>query len=304
MITRNRKVRPSSVLSSEKHGPVFDIQIVRRGIPPKVLKRRINMSDNHNDPGNSRLLLTYDPLSRCDADPEAKNRRILVDAVVASVYDGGNCPPYEVEDLIEKESAIYDGEVDWLCPVSMRMVEEDLSDLSLREYAGLSDKDEITDEMRLSHGLSVIENLLNDGLQGDQPAASAVRILDTWGRACFIAFELQGYSFSGVDCETIGAFKDEQEIHIWYRQNGYMISHDDLEGAKAKILATWEYDDQYSAADSDPFASHGNVIDLDLERLQRNAWKFFCETYPDRVDLSPESEGALQSTAKEEKSHE
>lgn len=262
------------------------------------------MSDNHKHPGNSRLLLTYDPLSRCDADPEGKNRRILVDAVVAYVYDGGNCPSYAVEDLLANEDDLYDGDLDWFCPVSMCMVEEDLSDSSLREYGGLGEKDEITDEMRLNHGLSTIENLLNDGLEGDQPAASGVRILDSRGRACFVVFELEGYSFSGVDCETIGVFKDEKEIHLWYRQNGYMISLDDLEGAKAKVLANWEYDDQYSMDDSEPFASNENVIDLDLRRLQRNAWEFICEKYPDFVDLNSRSETDLQGAAKEEKTHE
>ena len=259
------------------------------------------MSDNHKHPGNPRLLLTYDPLSRCDADPEAKNRQILIDAVVAHVYDGGSCPSYTVEDLIANEGALYDGEVDWFCPVSMCMVEEDLSDLSLREYEGLGEKDEITDEMRLNHGLSTIENLLNDGLEGDQPAASAVRIHDLRGRACFVVFELEGYSFSGVDCETIGAFKDEQEIHLWYRQNGYMISLDDLEGAKVKVLADWHYDDPNSLGDPEPFASNENVIDLNLRRLQRNAWEFFCKTYPDRVDLNSGSQSALSGATKEEK---
>jgi hypothetical protein len=249
------------------------------------------MSDNHKHPGNPRLLLTYDPLSRCNADREAKDRRILVDAVVANVYDGSNCPSYGVEDLIENESTIYDGEVDWFWPVSMCMVKFDLSDLSLREYEGLSNEDEITDEMRFKHGRSVIENLLNGELQGDQSIASAARILDSRGRACLIAFELEGYSFDGFNCETIGTFKDEQEIHLWYRQNGYMISLDDLQGAKAKVLANWEYDDQYSMGDSEPFASNENVIDLDLRRLQRNAWEFICEIYPDHVDLNSGSQG-------------
>lgn len=262
------------------------------------------MSDNHKHPGNSRLLLTYDPLSRCDADPEAKNRQNLIDAVIAHVYDGGNCPSYAVEDLIANEDDLYGGDLDWFCPVSMCMMEEDLSDSSLREYEGLSEKDEITDEMRLNHGLSTIENLLNDGLEGDQPAASGVRILDSSGRACFVVYELEGYSFTRVTCETIGVFKDEQEIHLWYRQNGYMISPDDLEGAKTKVLANWDYDGQYSMGDSEPFASNENVIDLNLRRLQRNAWKFICEKYPDRVDLNSGSETALQGTAKEETTHE
>ena len=35
------------------------------------------MFDNHTHTGIPRLLLSYDPLSSCDADQEAKSRRLL-----------------------------------------------------------------------------------------------------------------------------------------------------------------------------------------------------------------------------------
>jgi len=262
------------------------------------------MTDIHKNPDKPVLLLTYDPLSRCDADPEAKERQILIDAVVAYVHDGGTRPSYEVGDLLAGEASICDSDVDWFFPVSMSMVEDDLSDSSLRAHEGLGDEDEITDEMRLKHGLRAIENLLNDGLQGDQPAASAIKIVDYRGRACLVAFELEGYSFSGVDCTTIGAFKDEQEIHLRYRKNSYLISPDDLDGARAKILANWDCDDPYAPVDLGPFADKENVVDMLLWKLSRNAWKFISEKYPDRVESEPGPQGALQSAAKEEKSHE
>ena len=262
------------------------------------------MTDLRNHPDNPVLLLTYDPLSRCDADPEAKDRQILIDAVVAHVFDGGNCPDYEVDDLLEGEASVCDSDVDWFFPVSMSMVGDDLSDFSLREYEGLGDEAEITDEMRLKHGLRAIEDLLNDSREGDQPVTSAIRIVDYRGRSCLVAFEVEGYSFSGITCTTIGAFRDEQEMHLWYRRNGYMISLDDLPGAEAKILANWPCRDRQSSVNPERHAGHENIVDLLLWKLSRNAWKRMSEKYPDPVEFDAALQDTLQTAGKEESSNE
>ena len=164
----------------------------------------------------------------------------MINAVVAMAYEG------ELVDVDIHEIAddIGVSEIDSFYPVSIEMLAErnsfEFSDEALVNNSyGFNNADEITDDMRIEYANGLLHDWIAEPDADIQGVLGGFWLEDSDGRSALVAYEIFGYSFSGVRYEMAGIFQSEDELRQYYRDEGYFLSDEELKD-KSDLLNYWK----------------------------------------------------------------
>lgn len=113
------------------------------------------------------------------------------------------------------------------------------NDDNLAEHLDLGGDEIFTDKQRADYAFAVLQFWFEEPDADMQAVVSAAELQDSEGRKVLVAYEIKGYSFSGVEYDTIGVFTDEASIREYYRKKGYLLGIDGIKN-KYDLLAYWK----------------------------------------------------------------
>lgn len=99
-------------------------------------------------------------------------------------------------------------------------------DDEVREFLGLDEDDDVTDEDRSAWAVSRIESLLEDA--DDSGTFSPVELTTSDGDVLTFVVEVRGYSFSGVDYTWHGPYDDFDAFLTDFADQGWLTSASDF----------------------------------------------------------------------------
>ena len=163
----------------------------------------------------------------------------LINAVVAMAY-GGERVDVDIHEIADDIGV---SEIEGFYPVSIEMLAEregvGFSDDALADNNYGLDNDVITDDLRIEYANGLLRDWIAEPDADIQGVIGGFWLVDSVGRSALVAYEIFGYSFSGVRYEMAGIFQSEDELRQYYRNEGCFLSDEELKD-KSVLLNYWK----------------------------------------------------------------
>ena len=163
----------------------------------------------------------------------------LINAVVAMAY-GDELVDLDIQEIADDIGV---SEIDSFYPVSIEMLAErdgvGFSDDALADNNYGLDNDEITDDLRIEYANGLLRDWIAEPDADIQGVVGGFWLVDSDDRSALVAYEIFGYSFSGVRYEMAGIFQSEDELRQYYRNEGCFLSDEELKD-KSVLLNYWK----------------------------------------------------------------